>query len=80
MLTFVGSILPQQCFMFEAVDDMIVEDAEAFTFQVTSNNPLDYFSGGDSNFRVYIIDDDGWLINTTNLYNTLWKLFLQVFH
>jgi len=52
--------------MFAAVEDLIIEDTEAFTFQVTTAYPLDDFAGGISQFLLYIIDDDGSLQKLTS--------------
>ena len=47
----------QRCFVFDPVQDTIVEDDELMTFDVMAANELDGFS--TSNFTLTIRDDDG---------------------
>ena len=48
-----------RCFVFEPVQDDLVEDDELMSFQASASNPLDTFTNGQDGFGLTIVDDDG---------------------
>ena len=56
-----SSVRDTQCFQFQPVQDMIVEEDEVMTFQALMENERDMFVGGN-NFTLTIYDDDGMII------------------
>ena len=49
----------KNCFLFETVNDMIVEDDEVMPFEASLRNKLDAFVNGTNEFSLTIYDDDG---------------------
>ena len=56
-----SSVGDTQCFQFEPVQDMIVEEDEVMTFQALTGNERDTFTNSDNGFVLTIYDDDGML-------------------